>query len=213
LRRIEHWWGGWPNANIAIVTGSVVVLDVDPRHGGDAALAEIERKHGVLPATRRAHTGGGGMHLYFAPPPNVVIRNSAGKIAPGLDIRGAGGYVMAPPSRHVSGQCYRWDAGAKTPCATMPAWLAAAAQEPAVKQAAPAASWRNLVRDGIAEGARNDAAARLAGHLLRRFIDPLVTLELVTVWNEARCQPPLPPSEIKTIINSICRRELARRQA
>jgi hypothetical protein len=94
----------------------------------------------------------------------------------------------------------------------MPAWLAAVAQEPAVKQAAPAESWRNLVRDGIAEGARNEATAKLAGHLLRHFVDPLVVLELITIWNEARCRPPLPQDEIITTVDSISRRELARRQ-
>jgi hypothetical protein len=211
-RRVEDWWGGWPNANIAIATGHVVVLDIDPRHGGDVSLAEIERKHGALPATRRARTGGGGMHLYFAPPANIIIRNSAGKIAPGIDVRGAGGYAMAPPSRHVSGKCYQWDTDAKAPCAAMPAWLAATAQEPAVKQAAPAESWRRLVRDGVSEGKRNEAVAKLAGLLLRRFVDPHVVLELVSVWNEAKCRPPLPQDEIITTVNSIARRELARRQ-
>jgi len=62
------------------------------------------------------------------------------------------------------------------------------------------------------EGRRNSSAARLAGYLLRRSIDPIVALELVQSWNAMRCSPPLPPDEIIVIVNSICGRELARRQ-
>ena len=87
--RLRHWWTARPDANIAIATGAVVVLDVDPRHRGDASLAELERKHGALPTTARVRTGGGGLHVYLQPPPGVTIRNSASKLAPGLDIRGS----------------------------------------------------------------------------------------------------------------------------
>ena len=95
----------------------------------------------------------------------------------------------------------------------MPAWMVAALQEPTCKQAAPPDSWRTLIRNGVDEGERNDAVARLAGHLLRRYVDPHVTLELLIAWNAARCRPPLPPGEIVATINSIARRELARRQS
>jgi hypothetical protein len=55
-----------------------------------------------------ASTPSGGGHLYFRPPPGVEIRNSAGKLGPGLDVRGVGGYVVAPPSV-IDGKAYRWD--------------------------------------------------------------------------------------------------------
>jgi hypothetical protein len=73
------------------------------RYGGDASLAKLERKHGTLPVTRRRRTGGGGMHVYFAPPPNVIIKNSVGKMAAGSISAAQVVTVMAPPSRHVSG--------------------------------------------------------------------------------------------------------------
>jgi len=96
---------------VAIVTGrlsGLVVLDVDPRHGGDASLAAFEARHGPLPATVESRTGGGGRHFYFRHPggrcPNRV------GLEPGLDLRGDGGCIVAPPSIHPSGREYAWRA-------------------------------------------------------------------------------------------------------
>src|SRR5262245_25088775 len=77
---IEHWWTCVPRANIGLATGGVVVLDVDPRHGGDRSLADLEAKFGALPSTVRASTGGGGQHIYFRP----KYQMTSGVIAPGL---------------------------------------------------------------------------------------------------------------------------------
>ena len=92
------WFARWPNANVAIVTGRLsrlVVIDVDPRHGGDASLAAFEAEHGALPATIEALTGGGGRHLYFRHP-GARTANRVG-LVPGIDLRGDGGCVVAPP--------------------------------------------------------------------------------------------------------------------
>jgi hypothetical protein len=78
---------------------------------------------------------------------------------------------------------------------------------------APASSWRALVRNGVAEGARNQSISKLAGHFLRRYVDPVVTLEMMTVWNAARCKPPLSDDEVQIIVNSIAGREIKRRDA
>src|SRR5215217_5887103 len=61
-RKIRWWWDGAPCANVGIATGEIVVIDVDPRHGGEEAFRELEPK---LPPTWRVQTGGGGLHLYF----------------------------------------------------------------------------------------------------------------------------------------------------
>src|SRR5215211_2791427 len=96
---VEAWWREHPDAGIGLPTGNgTVVLDVDPREGGDDTLHELESRHGELPATVEALTGGGGRHLYFHS--GELIRNSAGKVGPGLDVRGDGGYVVVPPSPH-----------------------------------------------------------------------------------------------------------------
>ena len=134
-------------------------------------------------------------------------------IATGIDVRATGGYVIAPPSIHPSGKRYCWSVDSAATFAAAPEWLLSIIAEPENGTAAPASEWRELVCNGVAEGQRNSSAASLAGYLLRRFIDPIVVLELVQSWNALRCSPPLPPDEIIAIVNSICGRELARRQA
>ncbi len=97
---ITRWWADTPDANIGIATGAVsgiIVLDVDGEDG-EASLAALEREHGSLPETPTALTGK-GRHLYFAHP-GVPVPNRT-RVAPGLDVRGDGGYVVAPPSTHA----------------------------------------------------------------------------------------------------------------
>jgi hypothetical protein len=101
--RIRAWWSRWPDANIAMPTGKrsgLVVVDVDPEHGGYDSLAELHEEGHELPLTATIKTGGRvpGVHHYFNYPEGVEIRNSASKLGPGLDIRGEGGYVIVPPS-------------------------------------------------------------------------------------------------------------------
>jgi hypothetical protein len=213
FERVSYWWRTRPDANIGLATGAVVVLDIDPRHGGDNALAEIERKHAKLPTTWRVATGGGGQHIYFrAPPGHAPIRNSVGQLGPGIDVRGVGGYVIAPPSRHVSGERYRWNCNPQqAPLCALPPWIAKLLDQPT--KAKSATEWRTLVRDEIAEGRRNDTMARLAGHLLRRYVDPHVVLDLLLAWNATRCQPPLDRADVVRTVDSIAGREIRRRSA
>jgi hypothetical protein len=96
---ISGWWQRWPAANVGILTGErsgLVVLDVDPRHGGDDALYELEREHGPLPVTVEATTGGGGRHIYFKHPGGKL---RSFELAPGLELKADGSFVVAPPSR------------------------------------------------------------------------------------------------------------------
>ncbi len=107
---IRAWWRRWPDANVGIRTGSVsslVVVDVDPGHGG---LDTVRRLHaeGPLPEGLRVRTGSGGWHLYFAHPGGVICNSAGTALGPGVDVRGDGGYVIAPPSRHRSGGRYLW---------------------------------------------------------------------------------------------------------
>lgn len=105
---ILKWWGEWPDANVGILTGAesgLVVLDVDPRNGGNDTLAEWEEREGLLPPTLTVTTGGGGWHFYY-PHPGGVVR--CRKLGAGLDLKADGGYVVAPPSLHASGSPYSW---------------------------------------------------------------------------------------------------------
>ncbi|MCO5172388.1 MAG: bifunctional DNA primase/polymerase [Planctomycetes bacterium] len=126
---IRMWWGAWPDANVGIACGpasGLDVLDVDGDEGR-AALADLEQQHGPLPTTMCSTTGSGGNHHLFTHRPEAALNNSA-KFADSLDTRGHGGYIVAPPSRHVSGGIYRWDEGrgpAGVPPQPTPDWLMA----------------------------------------------------------------------------------------
>ncbi len=105
-------WKKNPTANIGIATGSrsgFWAIDVDPIHGGDKTLQSLIEEHGELPTTVSVKTPSGGIHMWWSwsdDPP--VIRNSAGRIGPGIDVRGEGGYVIAPPSVLSDGRSYQW---------------------------------------------------------------------------------------------------------
>lgn len=117
---VARWWRRWPGANVGLRTGDgLVVLDVDPAHGGTESLAVLKTDHGPLPATATVRTGSGGLHLYFRH--DGALRNSAGALGPGLDVRADGGYVIAPPSWHMAGAPYRWTS--TVPPAPLPGWV------------------------------------------------------------------------------------------
>jgi hypothetical protein len=160
--RIARWWRRWPTANIGVQTGAtsgLVVLDVDPDHEGLRTLADLQRQHGPLPPSPAVRTGGGGRHYWFAHP-GQAVRNSAGRLGSGLDIRGDGGYVIAPPSRHITGGRYVW--ASEVALAPPPRWLLELAREPAPPEPAPERLARHPVR-----GAGAWAQAALRGELGR----------------------------------------------
>lgn len=217
--RIRSWWHRWPLANIGLATGEasgIVVLDVDPRHGGEVSLEELERRFGELPASVEAETGGGGRHLLFKHPGRTVT-NSAGSLGPGLDVRGDGGYIVAPPSLHASGRRYAWEGAhhlAYMEPPPLPQWLSdrLTAQDSGPRRLAPKTTMSDLVLTSVREGQRNSSLARLAGHLFRHRVDPYVTLGLLRSWNEQNCHPPLTETEMTRTIDSIAKAELRRRR-
>lgn len=126
----QEWWRKGYQSNIALLMGyghdgPVVALDVDGSEGVNS-LAALEREHGALPKTAEQQTGR-GRHLIYKLPSGIeieTIKNDAGEVAPGLDVRARGGYIIAAPSVHPAGAVYRW----KDPHALItevPAWLLA----------------------------------------------------------------------------------------
>lgn len=204
---ITAWFARWPDANLGIVTGSVsglVVIDIDPSHGGTQSLLRIEAPHGALPATVEVLTGGGGRHLYFRHPGHLVA-NRVGA-APGIDLRADGGLVVAPPSIHPSGRPYRFALGRSPdsmPLAALPAWLMAAVDAPT--HGHPVGYWRTLLKAGVKEGGRNSAIASLTGHLLWHGVDPMVATELLLCWNAVRADPPMSSDEVARTVDSVRR--------
>lgn len=128
---VQHWWGSPDPPGICVVTGpgsGLLVIDIDPDHGGDDSLHDLEQIHGPLPATYEVLTGGGGRHLYFTHPqlaPGTTIGNSAGRLGPGIDIRATGGQVVAPPSIHPdTGRPYEREISSPEHTAPLPpAWV------------------------------------------------------------------------------------------
>jgi hypothetical protein len=120
---INRWWmGDYQSYGVGIATGEasgIWVLDIDDRD----ALYELEREHGELPPTLTSITGSGGEHQFFAyPADGRIITNSASGFAPGIDVRGEGGQVVAPPSVHPNGNRYEWDEQCNS-IAVAPEWL------------------------------------------------------------------------------------------
>jgi hypothetical protein len=115
LGQIGEWWMARPNDGVSIVCGvqsGIFVIDVDPYHDGDQTLAELEALYEPLPDTVESITGRNGRHLYFKMPADHVITNDASNLlGQGLDVRGDGGQVVAPPTVHPqTGQPYAWEA-------------------------------------------------------------------------------------------------------
>lgn len=216
---LERWFRDSP-FNIGIVTGTasgLIALDIDPRHDGEVTLAALEQKHGQLPPTWRFLTGGGGEHILFRHP-GTPVPNSAGKLGSGIDVRGDGGYIVAPPSQHISGRAYAISVDHhpdEVGLAECPSWLLSLIGSSKQKKKAagkPAQHWRAVVGSEASEGERNRTIASLAGHLLRNRIDPWVTLDLLTAWNQTHCRPPLSENEVVGTVCSIARREINRRE-
>jgi hypothetical protein len=200
--RVRRWWQRSANANVAVATGprsGLLVLDVDVRAGGDDSLAELERTHGPIPETPRVQTGA-GWHVYFTAPRGEVASRAG--VRPGLDARGVGGYVIAPPSRHASGRVYRWELGATPldlPLAAPPVWLLEVLRE----------ERRRLVFDGrplvIPHGERNARLFQLACALRRYGLAPRALRGCLDAINAAHATPPLPAGEVARIAASACR--------
>jgi len=113
--QIREWWAKWPDANIGIATGKksgFFVLDVDGDSGAES-LRELDKEIGGLPEALRSRTGTDGEHIFFRYPEREIGNKQS--FRPGLDIRGEGGYVIAPPSIHPNGQPYTWPLGKDTP--------------------------------------------------------------------------------------------------
>lgn len=148
---LQRWWSQYPHANVAVRTGEVSgiwVLDVDTGGAkqGDVALEQLTDTHGELPDTAVVHTGSGGRHYFFAyPTDGTRVGNRTNVPARGIDVRGDGGYVVAPPSTHVSGGTYEWevasDPTAGQEVSSEPGWQTQAVTEPPQDQspAAPSA--------------------------------------------------------------------------
>jgi putative DNA primase/helicase len=208
--KIAERWDMWEDANIGVAMGEdagCFAIDVDPRHGGDKTLAELERKHGKLPETRTQDTGSDGAHLVFKYP-NFKLQNlNHGELGPGLDVKSDGRYIVAAPSLHFSGKRYRWRNAA--PAVAAPAWFLKLLQEAMYKKNVSASS---EVGENILDGQRDVTLTSLAGSMRRRGMDAAEIEAALIAVNDRRCKPPLSASQVRKIANSVSRYEPAQEQ-
>lgn len=228
--QIRAWWRQFPHANIGVITGRIsglVVVDVE-REGVDQPFSE----------TAATATGGGGRHYFYAAPQGVTIPNATripGFVA--VDIRGEGGYVVVPPSRHQSGQRYRWlSSPADTPLAPFPQALVNWPRSDGNAEVAKAQRvttggngerqrfhkamshcsmhWGFSFQAVNYEGSRNTVAARVAGMILARLSECRWEPEgwrLLVDWNLSKNVPPLAETELQAVWRSIGGRERRKR--
>lgn len=176
---IAEWWARWPAASVAVACGpsGLVVVDLDGPTGMQSWAALVAEHSDVETCSVSTGRDGGGAHLWFRADEGAPVPNSAGRLGPGVDVRGAGGMVLAPPSRHRTGRRYQWTSGA--PLALLPQWVRALAMPPRpVRRPAPVLSSTPATRALVGlvqvvldapEGTRNDrlfwAASRVAEHV------------------------------------------------
>jgi hypothetical protein len=191
--QITEWWSRWPTANIAIATGAgsgVLVVDIDgPK--GEESIKEKE-----LPPSFEVITGK-GRHLYYSCPTSGVFKSGAG-ILPGVDSRCEGGYAVAPPSNHISGNEYEWRSAPWDDYPTAaPDWWLDLLIERKEKKKEP------FENAPVMEGGRNNHLAKYAGKLRRTGFDYEEMLGAVMVHNNKFCNPPLDDDEVTQICRSI----------
>jgi putative DNA primase/helicase len=183
----------WSWHGVGIVTGPVsgiLVLDVDGPEG------EVELASRGHPATAMVRTPSGGLHLYFRHPDRDI--RTGIRIAPGLDVKAAGGYVVAPPSVGENGQRYAWlIAPEESGLADPPDWLMDLLEQPRRNGSAPP------IGERIPEGKRNSTLASIAGSMRRRGLDEAAIYAALEVTNQQRCSPPLEIEEIRRIAHSV----------
>lgn len=211
LEQITKWWTGPYLYNIGIATGGgIVVLDVDINDQagkyGDETLDDLEKQYGSLPDTWMCLTGGGGIHYYFASDdPDLTV---GVEFAPGLDFRGAGGYVIAPPSVHKNGRTYEWEVNhtpANCALAPLPEWLHRLMLQGKTKDRPTAYTTEGT--EQVQEGRRNDVLFKLASSLRAKGLGQKAITAALIEENRSRCSPPLPDREVETIAKSAGRYE------
>lgn len=190
--QIRKWWSENPNYNIGIVTGQrsgIFVIDIDDDQikgkAGSQILRNWEKTHGELPETVQALSGNGGVHLYYKYEPSLPVKSTQG-IYKDIDIRGNGGYIIAPPSIHPSGNRYEWEV---------------LHDIHDIKIADPNETVKTfLKKDIIPEGNRTNSLVSLAGRLIRSGLNDEAIKNAVRSENSNRCIPPLTEDELQKTV-------------
>jgi putative DNA primase/helicase len=191
---IRSW--NWGHSKIGMPTGEVtrvMILDVDPRHGGDRTLADLEAKYGPILRTRCVETAGGSRHYYFQYDP--AVKNKA-NVATGLDTRSDGGYAIIPPT---TGYKVIED----TDPAPYPEWLKCLKSGGTVLRNSGINTAE--VRGGTEEGSRNDSIFRAVSsyRARNRSLEDALDLAKEAARNS---KPPYPEDEAGDMVYRVYER-------
>lgn len=203
--KIDRWWRKNPCYNIGIATGRVsgglviIDLDIDKERGkyGNETLREWELEHGQLPDTCRAITGRGGSHLLYYTDREVTCSTEESKA---VDIRGDGGYIVAPPSVHPNGRLYEWEQAPDEFVTEQANELVYEFIDFVRPQKKEQASFS--VPESIPEGNRDNTLFKLACSLQAKGLSDEAIMAAVKAENEIRCVPPLSDKEVETKVES-----------
>lgn len=211
--QIETWWKRWPDANIGIATGQmsggvcVIDLDIDEEKGknGLKAMRDWEHNYGtVLKPSCMAITGRGGMHYFFRSSEEVKCRIN---LLPGVDVRGDGGYIMAPPSLHPNGNRYKWRDNLsidEVPIITIDDNIKYLLYHDSnALQSKPA----YISPDRIPEGERNGVIFKFACMMQAKGASDSAVFAATMAENESKCCPPLSEKEVALIVSSALKYE------
>ena len=197
--QVELWWKRYPDANIAIPTDSLLVLDDD-----GSGWLDPERQLDLV-GNPMSITPRGGKHWVFRQPDGRQWRSTVGKLANKLDIRACGGYFLVPPSRDDKGTTYRWINELNVSPQSLdkpPDWLTEV-----MDQLEEPGTTVLVTGNTIPVGHRNDTLARLAGTMRRVGMSQSEIMAALLTANQERCYPPLRPSEVEAIAASVSRYE------
>jgi len=211
LSLIRRWWERWPWANVGIRTGTpsgIVVIDVDKKAGGLETWEDLQDIHGRVD-TLTSRTGGGGLHLVFTYQ-DSRLKSDDNVLGDGVDVKAEGGYIIAPPSTHASGEEYRWEDKMQ------PAPLYDWAYEKWPKHEPSKTEHNNnggddpWVSEALLNGAslhtRNKTATRLAGYLHHKGHPKDIILSMLMQFGE-RCDPAMDIRELQRTVESVTRYE------
>lgn len=208
--QIIEWWETNPEYNVGVSTDGLLVVDVDPLPGGgrNEFADDIDQLASLL-ISAGTSTPRGGTHFWFRQPAGADLRNTASTIAPGVDTRANGGYVLAPPSKITDSGQYQWMPGfalemPPQQLATVPDWILALLSD------RPANSTPAIAKGGvepIPDGQRNQTLTSLAGYLRDAGMTQAAIEAALRATNAERCNPPLDDTEVKKIAWSVARYE------
>jgi hypothetical protein len=221
--KVTEWWKKWPDANIGVATGKrsgIYVIDIDNKGSidlgggtligsGDHSLKQKQAEIGKLPDTRSSTTGSGGTHLVFAYPSNQDAiaggMGNRGGLLSSVDTRGDGGYIVAPPSMHQSGNRYRWNDPDQPLAEPSQAWLSFIATATGGDRSSLQPTSDFVLHAG--EG-RHEWLFRVGANLRGQHgLDYVPLYGALMAYNSHHCRPPISPQDIEHIVQNCMKYE------